>query len=131
MKQRNEQRGSLIAIVEDNEDNRELLHKILDFKGYDSIMVKNGREFRALLHRTNVDLVLLDLRLPDVEGLELISSLRAEGKLQTTPIVAITASTAPGDQEQAMRVGCAQYITKPYDLHHLLQLIDDLLSNKG
>lgn len=104
-----------VLIVEDNERNMRLMRLLLRPLGYDLLEAVDGKEALATLARTTPDIILVDIQLPDVDGLEITRRLRKEPRFATTPIVALTAYAMPGDREMFLRAGCTGYVAKPID----------------
>jgi len=102
-----------ILIVEDQEDNRQIMQDLLESAGYEVIIAVNGHEGVAKAQSDNPDLVLMDIQLPDISGLEVTRWLKDDETLKTIPMVAITAFAMKGDKERFMEVGCEAYIAKP------------------
>ena len=101
-----------IAIVEDNADNRLLLQAILDGL-YDLVEYENGTDALAGLTAALPDLVLLDISLPGMDGNEILARIRADARLRTLPVIALTAHAMSGDREKYLAAGFNDYITKP------------------
>jgi two-component system cell cycle response regulator DivK len=117
-----------IAIVEDNADNRLLLQAILDGL-YDLVEYENGTDALAGLAASLPDLVLLDISLPGMDGNEILSRIRANPRLRTLPVIALTAHAMSGDREKYLAAGFNDYITKPIvDETILLAAIDRWLT---
>ncbi len=102
-----------VLIVEDNETNLYLVRFILEQKGYDVIEARDGITGVELAIREKPDLVIMDIQLPDIHGLEATKRIRASGVEEHLPIVALTSYAMPGDREQALAAGCTGYIEKP------------------
>jgi two-component system cell cycle response regulator DivK len=102
-----------ILLVEDAEDNRELARELLEVAGYLVIEATNGLEALEQARRHPLDLVLLDLSMPIVDGWEALRQLKADPRLAAIPVVALTAHAMAGDRERALAAGCHGYITKP------------------
>lgn len=116
-----------IAIVEDNPDNRLLLRAMLSGR-CEIDEYATGQEALDGLRRSPPDLVLMDISLPGMDGLEVLSRLRADGATSRLPVIAITAHAMAGDREKALEAGCNDYDTKPVELPRLLAKIEALLS---
>ena len=101
-----------IAIVEDNADNRMLLRALLDDL-YDLVEYENGIDALAGLTAALPDLVLLDISLPGMDGNEILSRIRADGRLKKLPVIALTAHAMSGDREKYLAAGFNDYIAKP------------------
>lgn len=108
-----------IAVVEDNADNRLLLRAILDTE-YRVAEYETGREALAGLQREPPDLVLLDISLPAMDGVEVLAQIRADERLKRLPVIALTAHAMAGDREKYLDVGFDDYLTKPITDESLL-----------
>jgi CheY-like chemotaxis protein len=117
-----------ILVVEDNELNRDMLSRRLAKRGYDVEVASDGVQGIELARSLEPDLIVMDVGLPVVDGLEATRRLKAEARTSSIPIVALTANAMPGDQEQALAAGCEAYDTKPVDITRLLEKIEALLS---
>lgn len=113
-----------ILIVEDNELNMKLLNDILEAYGYEILKTDRGEEAIELARRAQPDLILLDIQLPDISGLDVSRRLKAEPATCRVPIVAVTAFAMSGDERRALDNGCDAYVTKPVILRDLLALIE-------
>ena len=101
-----------LAVVEDNADNRLLLQALLSER-YDLVEFDNGIDALAGLARSLPDLVLLDISLPGMDGMEILSRIRADERLRSLPVIALTAHAMAGDREKYLSAGFNDYITKP------------------
>jgi CheY-like chemotaxis protein len=117
----------LILIVEDNQDNLDLLCFILGELNVSLLSTKEGIMAVDLAQTQEPDLILLDMMLPDISGMEVISRLKQNPKTATIPIIAVTAMAMSGDRDSAMQAGANDYITKPYNIESLLVLIHHYL----
>ncbi len=108
-----------ILYVEDNLDNRNLVKRILEAEGYQFIGTDNAADGIALAQRHNPDLILVDINLPEVDGLTMTQELKADAQFEKTPIIAITANVMRGDRERTLTAGCDDYIQKPIDVDQL------------
>lgn len=121
----------VIAVVEDNADNRLLLQAILDHR-FDLREYENGAEALDGLRRAPPDLVLLDMSLPGMDGLEVLRRLRADPALSGLPVVALTANAMRGERERCLAAGFDEYVTKPIvDSRALVHLIDRCLAARS
>ena len=113
--------GKNILYIEDNPDNMLLVRRVLESAGYILLEAKNGLEGLAVAEGQIVDLILLDINLPDIDGYEVARRLRAskENRLAYTPIIAITANALRGDAEKALNAGCDVYMAKPINIREL------------
>ncbi len=116
-----------ILIVEDNSDMVDMIQMTLDHWGYDSITAKNGKEAVDMADYQLPDLVLLDIMLPNMDGLEAARLIRQNPKTHSIPILAVTAKVFPKDREECFQNGCNDYISKPFTLEELASRIEKLL----
>ena len=116
-----------ILIVEDNELNLKLLNDILEFHGYEIVATGLGAGALdlTLLHRP--DLILLDIQLPDISGLEVARGLKADERTRTIPIIGITAFAMQDDERKVLDSGCNFYVAKPFNIGELLELVKRLI----
>ncbi len=102
-----------ILVVEDNETNLYLIRFILEKNGYEVIEAKEGIAGVELAIKEKPDLILMDIQMPDIDGLEATKRIRASGADSEIPIIALTSFAMPGDKEKALAGGCTAYIEKP------------------
>lgn len=117
----------LILLAEDNEANIMTISSYLNAKGYRLLFAKNGQEAITLAKSKHPDLILMDIQMPDMDGLDAIQNIRCEPNLVDIPIIALTALAMPGDREKCLNAGSNDYLTKPVNLKHLAQRIQQLL----
>lgn len=110
-----------ILYIEDNPDNTTLVRRALESRGYKLLNSANGIKGVAMAEAEEVDLILLDINLPDIDGYEVARRLRASAKseLTTVPIIAVTANALKGDAEKALNAGCDVYMSKPINIREL------------
>jgi len=110
-----------ILYIEDNPDNMRLVQRALESRGYRLLQAKNGLTGVQMAESESVDLILLDINLPDIDGYEVARRLRASSKRQlaVTPIIAVTANALKGDAEKALEAGCDVYMSKPINIREL------------
>ena len=110
-----------VLYIEDNPDNMRLVQRALESRGYHLLQAKNGVTGVSLAESEEVDLILLDINLPDIDGYEVARRLRSSTKtaLVRTPIIAITANALKGDAEKALNAGCDVYMSKPINIREL------------
>jgi CheY-like chemotaxis protein len=119
-------------IVEDESDLRLMTRMILESRpGYDVIEAENGAEALALLDRSEVDLILLDIRLPDMEGWDILDRLTEQGRFPDLPVVMVSAHSTPSTAERALREGVRAYVTKPFTSEELFDAIARALPAQG
>ncbi|MCL4528941.1 MAG: response regulator [Chloroflexi bacterium] len=110
-----------ILYIEDNPDNMMLVKRVLQSRGYNVLEAKNGMDGLRIANDQEVDLILLDINLPDIDGYEVARRLRASEnhKLVYIPIIAVTANALKGDAEKALEAGCDVYMSKPINIREL------------
>ncbi len=113
--------GSNVLYIEDNPDNMMLVKRALEARGYCLLQAMNGLDGVAKAESEDVDLILLDINLPDIDGYEVARRLRNSGKraLVYVPIIAVTANALKGDAEKALEAGCDVYMSKPINIREL------------
>jgi two-component system, cell cycle response regulator DivK len=116
-----------ILHIEDNPANRMIVRDLLEFQGYQVVEISNGEEALAAAERERPDLILMDIQLPRISGLEASRRIKAREDLRRIPIIAVTSFALSGDDQRAAAAGCDAYIAKPYRPRDLLQLIKSLL----
>jgi two-component system cell cycle response regulator DivK len=117
-----------ILIVEDNILNMKLFRDILVAHGYETLQSRDGAEAMALTRRHRPDLILMDIQLPEVSGLQVIKWLKEDEELQAIPVIAVTAFAMKGDEQKIREGGCEGYIAKPISIATFLQTIEHFLS---
>jgi two-component system, cell cycle response regulator DivK len=113
-----------ILYVEDNSDNRKLVRRVLEVEGYVVVEAKDGAQALEQLESQSIDLALMDINMPEVDGYTLTSKIRAMPQFAELPIVAVTANVMRGDRERSLLAGCDGYIQKPIDIDTLSQQIE-------
>jgi len=113
--------GKSILYIEDNPDNMLLVQRAVESRGYTLLKAVNGLSGVDTAEKQEVDLILLDINLPDIDGYEVARRLRKSGKSQLAyiPIIAITANALKGDAEKALEAGCDVYMSKPINIREL------------
>lgn len=112
-----------VMIVEDNELNMKLFHDLLEAHGYRTVQTRNGVEALPLARLHRPDLILMDIQLPGVSGLEVTKSLKADPDLRSIPVVAVTAFAMKGDEERIRSGGCEAYLSKPISVAKFLETV--------
>ena len=110
-------------IVEDNELNMKLFHDLLDAQGYQTIQVRDGMQALSSARTHNPDLILMDIQLPEVSGLEVTKWLKEDDELSRIPVVAVTAFAMKGDEARIRDGGCEAYIAKPISVTTFLDTV--------
>jgi two-component system cell cycle response regulator DivK len=118
-----------VLIVEDNELNMKLFHDLLEAHGYRTIGTRNGIEALDLARRHRPDLVLMDIQLPEVSGLEVTKWLKDDPQLKPIPVVAVTAFAMKGDEERIREGGCEAYLSKPISVGKFIETIRHFLGS--
>ena len=116
-----------ILVVEDQEDNRQILHDLLGHAGYELAEARSGKEALAVVAAWRPDLILMDMQLPKISGIEATRRLRAEAATAAIPIIAVTSFALSGDDLKAIEAGATAYLAKPYSPYALLGMIRKLL----
>ncbi len=119
-----------ILYVEDNPENRVLIQRILMVEGYTVIFAENAMEALASAKQEKLDLILMDINLPDVDGYTLTRQLRQMPNINGIPILALTANVMKGDRERSLEAGCDGYIQKPIDVDELPRQIAQYLQKR-
>jgi CheY-like chemotaxis protein len=120
--------GEPILIVDDNLANLKLVSFLLTAKGYEVSTALNAEEALATLDARRPRLILMDLQLPGMDGLELTRSLKSRATTRSIPVIAVTAFAMKGDEQKALDAGCDAYITKPIDTRQLPRVVASLLA---
>lgn len=124
-------RQSTILLVEDNEANIMVVRDYLEAKGYTMVFAINGNDALTKFMECSPDLILMDIQLPDMDGLETIRRLRSEFNTASIPIIAVTAHAMQGDRECCLEAGANDYLSKPVSLKKLEMTIVELLGNRS
>jgi two-component system, cell cycle response regulator DivK len=116
-----------ILVVEDHEDNRRILRDLLTNVGFQLIEAETGPDGVEMAKMHQPDLILMDLQLPGIDGYEAARQIKADPRLSSVPIIAVTSYALSGDEERALAAGCSAYISKPYSPRQLLASIREHL----
>lgn len=116
-----------ILIVEDNELNMKLFNDLLEAHGYSTLQAKDGRVVIELTRKNRPDLILMDIQLPEISGLEITKMLKADDDLCDIPVIAVTAFAMKGDEQKIRSGGCDGYIAKPISVANFLQTVSKFL----
>lgn len=120
-----------ILYIEDNPQNMRLVRKMLSVGGYEMIEAKDGVSGVNLAVKENPDLILMDINLPDIDGMEATSRLKAMPEVRHIPVVAVTANAMHGDRERYTSAGCDGYIAKPVTKNELLNTVAYFLDQRS
>ncbi len=113
-----------VLVVEDNDLNMRLFHDVLEAGDYNVLQAKEGMEGLRMAREQRPDLILMDIQLPDVSGLEVTKWLKDDETLKSIPVIAITAFAMAGDEEKIRDGGCDAYIVKPISVPDFLQTVE-------
>jgi two-component system, cell cycle response regulator DivK len=116
-----------ILIVEDNELNLKLFNDLLQAHGYNTLLAKNGRQGFDLAREHHPDLILMDIQLPEISGLEVTKMLKKDETLKHIPVIAVTAFAMKGDEDKIREGGCDGYIAKPISVVGFLETVAKIL----
>jgi two-component system cell cycle response regulator DivK len=119
--------GELILIVEDNEKNRKLVRDVLQFKGYETIESESAEEGIRLARERVPALVLMDIQLPGMNGIEALSHLRADDRTRGIPVIAVTASAMTQDRQKILAAGFDGYQPKPINVKAFVEAVRAML----
>lgn len=119
----------VVLIVEDNDKNMKLARDVLQAKGYATIEAVTGEDGVRLARERNPDLVLMDIRLPGISGIEALAALRADPKTSIIPVVALTASVTPTDRTHITQAGFDAFLAKPMVLREFVDTVKRLLES--
>ena len=120
--------GELILIVEDNEKNRKLVRDVLQFKGYRTLDAETAEIGLSLAREALPALILMDIQLPGMNGIDALGHLRADAATRHIPVVAVTASAMMHDRQKILAAGFDGYQSKPIDVKGFLTLVADVLA---
>ena len=120
-----------VLVVEDNELNMKLFNDLLEAHGYRVLRTRDGLSALDIAREHMPDLILMDIQLPEVSGIEVTKWLKEDDELRTIPVIAVTAFAMKGDEEKIREGGCEAYISKPISVVSFLQTIDGFLRDKA
>lgn len=120
--------GKRVLIVEDNELNMKLFNDLLEAHGYLTLQTRDGVEALQMAREHRPDLILMDIQLPEVSGLEVTKWIKEDEDLRAIPVIAVTAFAMKGDEEKIREGGCEAYIAKPISVMSFLSTVDQFLS---
>ncbi len=113
-----------VLVIEDNDLNMKLFHDLLEAHGYNVLQATDGMEGWRMAREHRPDLILMEIQLPGISGLEATKRLKADETLKSIPVIAITAFAMAGDKEKFLEGGCDAYIPKPISLPNFLQTVE-------
>lgn len=116
-----------VLIVEDNELNMKLFHDLLEAHDIDTVQTVDGKNVLDIARNEKPDLILMDIQLPEVSGLDVTKWLKADDDLKSIPVVAVTAFAMKGDEQKIREGGCEDYISKPISVTNFLEIVQKYL----
>lgn len=119
-----------ILLIEDTPDMLKVIQSNLSVRGYQVITASKGEEGLILARTQRPDLIILDIRLPDITGWSILQTLKSDPKLKEIPVFVMTASELAGDEKKALNLGAAYYLSKPFSLHDFISRIDKVLKEE-
>ncbi len=118
-----------VLIVEDNELNMKLFHDLLEAQGYETLETREGLAALSLAREHRPDLILMDIQLPEISGLEVTKWLKEDDELHVIPVIAVTAFAMKGDEERIRQGGCEAYVSKPISVPKFIETIKTYLGD--
>jgi two-component system, cell cycle response regulator DivK len=112
-----------VLVVEDNELNMKLFHDLLEAHGIRTIETRNGHDVLDLARNHKPDLILMDIQLPEISGLDVTKNLKNDSGLRHIPVIAVTAFAMKGDEQKIREGGCEDYISKPISVTHFMEVV--------
>ena len=119
-----------VLVVEDNDLNMKLFTDLLEAHGIDTIQTKEGNAVLGVAREHMPDLILMDIQLPEISGLEVIQWLKDDEDLKDIPVIAVTAFAMKGDEEKIREGGCEDYISKPIDVMGFIEKVQKYINPK-
>ena len=113
-----------VLVVEDNELNLKLLNDILEYHGYSVVTTRLGEPALELARQHSPNLILMDVQLPDISGMEAARRLKGDEQTRTIPIIAVTAFAMSGDEAKILASGCDAYVSKPFNVLEFLKIVE-------
>ena len=125
-----ERMSKKVLIVEDNELNMKLFNDLLEAHGYATVQTRNGMEALDLVRVHRPDLILMDIQLPEVSGLQVTQWIKDDPSLRHIPVIAITAFAMKGDEEKIRQGGCEAYLSKPISVVKFLETVRNFIGGQ-
>jgi two-component system cell cycle response regulator DivK len=117
-----------VLVVEDNELNMKLFNDLLEAHGIATVQTRNGHDVLEIARREKPDMILMDIQLPEVSGLDITKWLKNDEELKHIPVIAVTAFAMKGDEQKIREGGCEDYISKPISVTHFMNVISKYLN---
>ncbi len=118
-----------VMIVEDNELNMKLFNDLLETRGYETIRITDGLEAMKMARQVMPDVIIMDIQLPEISGLEVTKWLKEDPELRSIPVIAVTAFAMKGDEQRMREGGCDDYIAKPISVTRFLETVEKYLKD--
>ncbi|WP_108659141.1 response regulator [Acuticoccus kandeliae] len=122
--------GHRVLIVEDNELNMKLFHDLLEASGMDILQTRNGIDALEVAKRERPDLIVMDIQLPEMSGLEVTERIKSDPDLKPIPVIAVTAFAMKGDEERIRAAGCEAYLSKPISIDRFISTVKSFLPKR-
>lgn len=120
-----------VLIVEDNELNMKLFHDLLEAHDIDTVSTREGKLAFGMAREHKPDLIIMDIQLPEISGLEITKQLKQDDELRSIPVIAVTAFAMKGDEQKIREGGCEDYISKPISVAHFIEVVKKHLNDTG
>lgn len=120
-----------VLIVEDNELNMKLFHDLLEAHGIATMQTRDGKRVLEMVRAERPDLIIMDIQLPEISGLEVTQLLKADDDLKSIPVIAVTAFAMKGDEQKIREGGCEDYISKPISVSTFIEVVQRHLSGNA
>lgn len=120
-----------ILIVEDNELNLKLFRDLLEAHGYETFETKDGNEALSIARNMKPDLILMDIQLPEISGLDITKRLKADSDVNRIPVIAVTAFAMKDDEEMILSAGCEAYMSKPISIPTFIATVKKFLEEEA
>lgn len=117
-----------VLIVEDNELNMKLFHDLLEAHGIETIKAFDGKNVLEIVHEHKPDLILMDIQLPEISGLDITKLIKSDNDIKHIPVIAVTAFAMKGDEQKIREGGCEDYISKPISVGSFMDTINKYLN---
>ena len=122
--------GTRILIVEDDDDTQGMVRFLLEYKGYEVLLAKDGKQGLEIAHQEKPDLILLDLAMPEMDGWVVAQQLKSDPDTKAIPVIAVTAYTMSSDRRRALDAGCDGFIGKPMNVPEFIVEIEKFVGKR-
>jgi len=119
-----------ILIMEDDDDTQGMVRFLLEYKGYDVVVAKDGKHGLEIAHQEKPDLILLDLAMPEMDGWSVAHKLKEDPATTEIPVIAVTAYTMSSDRRKALNAGCDGFISKPMNVPEFIAEVEKFLGKR-